>query len=223
MRTETRIIDFSEMATRSKESALLLRLMMAANDIAIANRGLEMFDELPRLQAHVRRGARLYFVRLQLGHLSEALKLIGSIERMPSLRRQVSGAGRLAKTDYERLLRCLRGGPDNPRFRQVVKAVRDKTVFHYDGRQVGRALRDRASREDGRISKITRGDNMRLWRLEVADDIVDTIVCRQLWRIPRSADLRKEADANAMFGHEIAVAFLNFAGDFAFHCLRRAR
>ena len=47
-----------------------------------------------------------------------------------------------------------------------------------------------------------------------ADDIVDSIVVRQLWGIPRQSDLRLEADMIADYQYEITLSFIDFAGEF---------
>ena len=81
---------------------------------------------------------------------------------------------------------------------------------------VDKALTDRASRSEARRSKITRGDHISLWRFELADDIVDSVVCRQIWKIPRNANLRQEADLKADYGSELCQSFLDFSGEFIF-------
>jgi hypothetical protein len=90
--------------------------------------------------------------------------------------------------------------------------VRHKTVFHYDRKLVERALEDRANRQEARTSHITRGDHITLRRFNLSDDIVDSIICRHIWKIPRKADLRQQADQIANFGSNLCVFFLDFCG-----------
>ena len=64
-----------------KHGALVVGLMIAANDILMANWnamewGEENEQELPRLRRHLRIGAQQYFVRLMVSHLHEALHLV---------------------------------------------------------------------------------------------------------------------------------------------------
>jgi hypothetical protein len=53
-----------------------------------------------------------------------------------------------------------------------------------------------------------------LWYFKVADDVVDSIVVRQIWAIPRYADMRAEADKVADRAHQIFRWFVDFAGEF---------
>jgi hypothetical protein len=59
----------------AKYGSLMIRLMMAANDLFLANWAMLRYQdgELPRLEGHVRPGAVQYFVRLQCSHLFEAM------------------------------------------------------------------------------------------------------------------------------------------------------
>lgn len=93
---------------------------------------------------------------------------------------------------------------------------RHNLTFHYDknGKLIKKAIADRASRTQARYSFVTRGNTAHLWRFNVADDIVDSIVVRQLWGIPRQSDLRLEADIIADYQHNITLSFIDFAGEF---------
>ena len=44
--------------------------------------------------------------------------------------------------------------------------------------------------------------------------VVDSIVVRQIWAIPRDADLRVEADKVADRAHQIFLWFVDFSGEF---------
>ena len=81
---------------------------------------------------------------------------------------------------------------------------------------VRRGIATRAGRTDSRVSKITRGDHISLWRFNLADDVHDTMVCRLLWRIPLEADLRQEADRIADYAQTLCIALLDFAGSYVF-------
>ena len=95
-----------------------------------------------------------------------------------------------------------------------IEPIRNRVAFHYDPSLIEKALSRRAVASPR--STITRGTDMSLWRFGVADDIEDTIVCRLLWKIPETADLRAEADKILGFGGELARDFLEFSGEFAF-------
>jgi hypothetical protein len=99
---------------------------------------------------------------------------------------------------------------------KVLGRLRNNVTFHYDepGKLVKKAMEQRAKNPDGNITSITRGSEPYSWRFTVADDVLDSIVCREIWKIPLDSDLRAEADAAADYGHQIFVDFADFASDF---------
>ena len=162
----------------------------------------------------------MYFLRLQCGHLNEAIKLIQPIRDDSYLYERVKRCSQTAQDSFGKLLDCAKGGPDHKRFLQYVGRIRQNTAFHYDGTVIRDALADRASRPEAMHSKITLGDHIGLWRFELADQIVDSIVCRQIWKIPKDADLRQEADKCADFGSDLCKALLVFSGEFVFRYIQ---
>lgn len=199
----------------------IIRLMMACNDISVANQCLSQFmTEQTPIRRHVQKGALMYFVRLQCGHLNEAMKIIEEIREDPNLNDRVKHCSQTAQDLFSKLTNCLQGGTDCADFQKYVGQIRQNTAFHYTEKLVNRALSDRSDRPEARISKITGGDHINLCRFELADDIMDSIVCRQIWRIPRDADLRQEADRSADFGSDLCKSLLGFAGEFIVRYIR---
>jgi len=78
------------------------------------------------------------------------------------------------------------------------------------------AIKKRANNKNGRYSTITRSDDVSCVRFNVADDVIDTLICRFLWKIDDNADLRKEADDASDFGSELCRSFINFCSEFIF-------
>ncbi len=219
--TQTVYVSFRKLQ-RSAHGSVILRLMMAFNDISLANHGLAQYkQEQPRLRRHVQIGARLYFVRLQCGHLNEAMKVMQEIRDDAGLRAEVGRCPAEVQAAFDKLTSCLDGGPGAADFRRYVGAIRNKTAFHYDPKLTLAALDDRAGRDEAATSTITAGDDLSLWRFEAADHILDSIVVRHLWKIPRTADLRTEADRIADYCADICLSFLVFAGEFAFRYMTR--
>jgi hypothetical protein len=73
-RTSTRYVDFRRLANRSEPAALVTHLMIACNDMSLANESLQLWKARSELTQDGRlRGAKLYFVRLQVAHLFEAM------------------------------------------------------------------------------------------------------------------------------------------------------
>ena len=192
----------------------MVKLMMAFNDLAVANEGLSIAKaELATKPNDKSRGAGMYFVRLQASHLYEAMKIVDAIASNPRLRAVINGCSEKCRTAFERLMNLRQGNNQQRKFKQFVGQLRNNLTFHYDesGRLIKRAMTRRASNAIGNHTSITRGTDPYTWRFAIADDVVDTVVCREIWKISDSADLRTEADAAATYGHQVVVDFADFA------------
>jgi hypothetical protein len=217
-RTLTLWVDINRLS-RSDASGLVLRMMMAANDIALANWGLTEFKKpQPRLSRHMQNGACLYFIRLQCGHLSEALKLVVELNNDLDSKARLERCNETAKQAYSILNGCLAGGVNYQRFTKWVERIRHNVSFHYDPRSVQRALARLGTQRT--TCSVTLGTRIGLWRFNLADVVTDSIICRQIFGIPADADLRAEADKMAEFGAQVCVSFLDFAGNYALQFVR---
>ena len=213
--TQTIYVNFRRL-NNSSHASVVLRLMMAFNDIALANQSLAGYKrEQPPIRRHVQWGAKMYFVRLQCGHLNEAIRIVGEIKDDAQLLSKANRCSEDAQLAFRELISCLES-PGGNQFRKYVGRVRNKSAFHYDPDMALAALRDRARREEAVRSSITRGDELALWRFVAADHIFDSIICRQLWEIPRAADLRQETDRISDYCSNLCAAFLTFVGEFTF-------
>jgi len=191
--------------------------MMACNDLSLANQSLfEWKKELSGSMKSRQIGAGMYFVKTQLAHLHEGMKVIKEIKKCPVLMALVDHCDSQTQKSFNELEQFLHNGAKHDEFEKLVGRVRHNLTFHYDenGKHIKQAVSDRAGRPDARISSVTRGDTAYLWHFKVADDIVDSIMVRQLWKIPREADLRIEADKVADQVHQIFLLFVDFSGEF---------
>ncbi len=85
-RTRTKYVNFQTLQGRGNSANTVIKLMMACNDLLLANQSLaEWKKELPGNMKSKQVGAKLYFLKLQLGHLFEGLKLIEE-KRKPNLK-----------------------------------------------------------------------------------------------------------------------------------------
>lgn len=215
--TTTRYVNLDTLRMRGASATTVVKLMMACNDLSLANQALADWSGA---QAKDRRdsevGARMYFVRVQLAHLFEAMKIIEEIKANPELMKLVSRCDTATQQSFHELESFLPGQANRPAFERLVGQVRHNLTFHYHqcSTLISRAIEDRAARPEARLSSITRGDTAFLWHFKIADDIVDSIVVRQIWSIPRTADLRTEADAIAERVHQIFLRFMDFSGEF---------
>jgi hypothetical protein len=215
--TLTRQVRFDRLQSRGADAAVVVKLMMACNDLAIANQALDDWKQSqPKERREQEIGARMYFVRLELSHLFEAMKIIDEIRRTPSLRQCVDRCDSRTQASFAEIEKFAHGGIHHPEFKKLIGQVRHNLTFHYYQCEdlVLKAIADRADRLEGRLSSITRGNTAHRWRFTVADDIVDSVVVRSIWSIPQSADLRVEADKIADRVHQILLWFVDFSGEF---------
>jgi hypothetical protein len=76
-RTSTTYVDLERLQALGERASVIIRLMIAGNDIALANQCFGYYkNEESSINNDIRRGAGLYFIKMQCGHLNEAIKLI---------------------------------------------------------------------------------------------------------------------------------------------------
>lgn len=214
-KTQTLYISFRKLQ-KSHRPDVVLRLMMAFNDISLAHHSLEEWNQdQPGLRRHVQLGARMYFVRLQCGHLNEAVTIIRDILDDKRLLNDVARCSERAQEAFAKLSSCLGKGPAAQRFERYVAPIRNRAAFHYLRDVAERALEDRANRNEASRSSITVADESSLSRFEAADHIIDSIVVRQLWKLSREADLRETADCVLTYCSKLCDSFLVFAHEYA--------
>lgn len=210
-------MNFQTLLARGPSAVTVVKLMMACNDLSLVNQALaDWKKEQPNSRKPRQVGAGMYFVRTQLAHLYEGLKVIEEIREAATLIALVKQCDAQTQQSFHELEQFVRGGPNRAEFERLVGQVRHNLTFHYFQCEtlVERAIEDRAGRQEANASSVTRGDSAHLWHFKVADDIVDSIVVRQIWDIPRNADLRIEADKVADRVHQIFLWFVDFSGEF---------
>lgn len=223
-RTTTRYLSFERLQAQGDSAITVIKLMMACNDLSLANQSLsEWKKELPSGSRFRQIEAGMYFVRTQLAHLHEGLKVIDKIKKDPHLMALVARCDSQTQKSFKELEQFLPRAPKHCEFEQLVGRVRHNLTFHYDesGKLIEKAVADRAVRPDARMTSITRGNTAYLWHFKVADDIVDSIVVRQIWAIPRELDVRIEADRIADRVHQIFLWFADFSGEFIWNYCER--
>lgn len=202
---------------RGASAVTVVKLMMACNDMSLANQSLsEWKKDQPIMRKSRQIGAGMYFVRTQLAHLHEGFKVIKEIRADRLLMAHVATCDQETQRSFQKLISFLPGESNHAEFEQLIGRIRHNLTFHYDqsGKLIENAISDRAGRAEALHSSITRGSTGHLWHYKIADDIVDSIVVRQIWKIPRGSDLRIEADRIADRVHEIFLCFVDFSGEF---------
>lgn len=217
MRTHTWFVNFSKLAIQGEIGTLVVRVALAANDIATANSAMKYFRELqsPAMQ-HIKQGALLYFCRLQCGHLNEGMETIEGVRKTPQLQLFVGKCSGGAQQAYRELCACLNGESNHKEFKSRIGWVRNRVAFHYDPNDVRWAIEDRAnpSTPSKQISSMTTGEDIHSTRFEFGDALLDSIVCRKFWEIPSSTDVQAEADRIGEWCFTKCVEYLKFAEEF---------
>jgi hypothetical protein len=220
MRSQTLFVSMSKLA-RVDGSVEVVRVAMVCNDLAVANSCMGYYKEMKSKSLnHVRRGGLLYFARMSCGHLYEGMKAIKAIRDHSDLRSLVSRCSTRAQVAFEELCELLPGGTEYKSFDTYVGWIRNRVAFHYDANDLRWAMERRAKQSTGYTSTATAGEDIRSTRLEFADDLLDTIVCRKFWNIPESADVQAEAERIAGWCAEKCIRFLEFGEDFVPRFLR---
>jgi hypothetical protein len=223
----------TRLAEQGAVGGFLVRLMMILQDFALANQGMTAFGRVSKKkkQGDVKRAAGRYFLRLQISHSYEALKLIKEIRHSTALTGLLLGCNKETKKAYEKLEAFL-GTPDH----DLMELIRNKVGFHYDATKVRNSLRRLERRRLRQIGK-RKG---RLKGIRKPIDIVNCSIARDMhksefvpWEIVENdivlhdifgldesdtyADDKKldaEADMIVMRLHEVQKVFSFFAANF---------
>jgi len=214
-RSRTWFIDLKKLSLAKEDASIILSLMMAFNDISLANRGYIHYEQKtdPKL-SDIRKGGRKYFANLQCGHLNEGIKIIAEMNKKEEIRDYISELSEECQNSYMRLAKCIKGGSDYKKFQKYVSKIRHKLIFHYDSDLIDKALMDRVKNVDEPPSKVTAGESLDVCRFSIADDLLETSLCRHIWKIPRNKDLFQEIEVILNFINGIVKDFLFFSREF---------
>jgi hypothetical protein len=200
--------------------SLIVRLMMAANDIQLANWSLVGWHEKqPRMRCHMQQGAIQYFLRLQCGHLREAIKLVRELRKEPDLMDRLSRCTPEARQAFASLVDCLRDGPNYQKYEDLIGRMRDKIAFHYDPAQVTKALK-RLAEKTSLTGKVTLGMDVFLERFNLADAVTNTIFVREIMGVEPGGDVNEEFNRIRDFVNKLCTSYLRFVREFATNHLR---
>jgi hypothetical protein len=214
-RRNTRYVAFSLLKARLPSSATVVRLMMACNDMALANQSLGKWKTEFETDRGARAwGASLWAIRAQISHMYEGLDIIKAILADQQLMQVVERCDQRTQESFETLKAYVESGAKLKELEAIAGRIRNTVSFHYDesGKLVTRAIQALATQ--GKTSSVTRATVGPDWHFEVADRVVDEIVCGQIWKIPKNADQSAEADKIIGKIHDIFLLFLDFAGEF---------
>ena len=108
-RSRIKYFKSSDLPVAGELLSVLIRLMLAVNDIALAADADAFWDQTTELRrAYRKRRARMYFIRLIMSHVHEALKIIEEINESPDLRDTVDHCDMRNRENFKKLVAILR-------------------------------------------------------------------------------------------------------------------
>lgn len=211
--TETISIDLKNIDAESESLIIIIQLMMACNDLKRANHAHSYYK---KNESSEKQGQSMYFSKLELGHLFEGLKVIEKINGDSSLVQTLEECDDQTKESFNFLKNFLPGGSKRKDLMQWVGKVRHNLTFHYSGcnKLINNALEKRKKGTGSSTSSVTRGSIKDLWHFKLADDLLDSIVCREIWKIPDNKNIGEEAEKILKEIHAIVLKFADFSGEF---------
>jgi hypothetical protein len=191
------------LASKGKLGSVLVRLMMVVNDMSIAmdaqRRWTEDADEH---RAQRENGAKIYFVRLQISHIFEAMKIIAEISSDPALMMVVDRAGSRTKKAFAALL-AFNGSTEF----KIMARIRNNLTFHYDPRTIELAVASLVAKHPDVSGSLSLGDEPHNWFFELGEMVGNRAAVREIFKVPEGANVGAETDKIVMRLHEVVQMF----------------
>jgi hypothetical protein len=196
-------------ASKCEFGSVLIRLMMVINDMSLSMDAQRRWAEnAGKERQHRERGAKIYFVRLQISHIYEAMKIIEEIRKSTTLMKAVDRSGRRTRKAFDALVTFI----GSPQFKDVMGRMRNKLTFHYDPKIVESALVSLVAKHPDASGSMSLGDEPHNWYFEPGDMVGDRPAVREIFKVPEGADVVAETDKIVMELHHVIEIFGGFAG-----------
>src|SRR5215467_2630343 len=128
MGSTIRVVHSAKLAADPEIASAVLRLMMAMNDIGVANDALQEWDTTENPKRKLRRdGGKLYFGRMQMAHIHEALLIVKEMKQTPSLKRLVERCDAKTRRSFDVVVAFLQSKDF-----KILGDIRNRASFHYD-------------------------------------------------------------------------------------------
>jgi hypothetical protein len=216
MPSTTRIVRTARLGADLELASAVVRLMMAMNDIGVANDALQEWNQTESRKKKARKnGGKLYFGRMQMAHIYEALLIIEEIKETASLMRAVERCDARTRRSFETVAAFLKTDD----FGRLLR-LRNNAAFHYDRKLTMRALRQIIEKYPNDTSSVSLGSHTLDWYFELGDKVLDRLVVRQVFNVPEDEEMRAAINAVLDRLHAMAFAFADFAGYFIRHYAR---
>lgn len=200
-----------------KLGSVVLRLMMAVNDIAITSYSIHEWEHSNDPKKKGRwRGGLLYFGRIQSAHLFEALSIIQEIKRDGDLLAAVSRADSMTQKSFATVASFI-GSADH----HMLAKMRNNIAFHYARKLPIQRLKKIVDQAPDHSMLYSLGSEVLDWHFTLGDLVTDEIVIRDIFDIPPAADIQTAALEVLDRLRTIALAFMDFSGYFVRACCVR--
>jgi hypothetical protein len=184
--------------------------MMAMNDIGVANDALQEWDQTESRKKKARQnGGKLYFGRMQMAHVYEALLIIKEISETASLLQAVERCDSRTRRSFEVVAVFL----NTEDFRRLLR-LRNNAAFHYDRKLALRALHQIVEKYPSDASSLSLGTDTLDWYFELGDKVLDRLVIREIFNVSEDEDMNDAINAVLDRLYAMALAFSDFAGYF---------
>jgi hypothetical protein len=95
-----------------------------------------------------------------------------------------------------------------------MRRIRNNLAFHYDATMAEKQLIELVAEHPGTNGAITMGSDALDWFFAPGDMVRERVGVREVFKVPRGANVREETDKILDELHEISDVFGRFAGNF---------
>jgi hypothetical protein len=216
MRSRNWTVSTRKIAAQGQLRSLLLRLMLVNNDLAILTDALdEWLDTEDRRKVPRKKAASLYFVRVLLGHVFEALEIIREIDGSPDFLAAVDACGNPATQAFHEVNAYRKSEENTTRLAKM----RNCAAFHYNSKLPLRALTEIERVAPDHCWSYSMGERALDCRFELGEEVMAWIVIREVYGAsePRGPQRSAKVEKIASGEQRIARLFTAFAAHFVRH------
>lgn len=205
-----RLTNFRKLAAKGELGVVIGRLMLAVNDVSIANDALgQWMGEQTGVRQTRAKSAKMYFVRVLIGHVFEALQVINKIKTTPELMRVVDAAPRPIRRHFDACAKVI-GTNDY----LLMRAMRNDASFHYLDKTVRDAIASQEIKGPDIPLALQVGDTTLDWYCEPGERIIDSVVVRGVLAIPEGTAVQPAVDNLIHRMQQVGDNLMHFSGYF---------
>jgi hypothetical protein len=190
--------------------------MIFNNDVAILTDTIDEWSATENQKRIHRKGpATLYFTRVLLGHVFEALDVIREIDESPELLESVERCGGFALEAFHEVNAYRKLEANKTRLAKM----RNCAAFHYDPVLPLRVLSEIEKVAPDRRWSYSMGDTALDFRFELGEEVMAGMVVREVYGLaePRSSERSQKLEKIAVDEQRLARLFTGFAAHFVRH------